>query len=122
MTAPRLRLSLALPFPPSVNNLFATVGRRRVPTARYKAWRQEADMTVMVAGRPSISGPVRVHMAMKVPGKGRADGDNLCKAPLDCLVRMGVIDGDDHHTVRALSWEWVEDGFPFVVTVESVDA
>lgn len=87
---------LDLPLGPSTNNLF---GHRpgqpgRFPTARYKTWLQAAGWDVQAAQARKIEGDVAV--CIHIPFDYRADADNRIKAPLDLLVRHGLIDDDRH--------------------------
>ena len=90
-----MTISLTLPFPPSTNNLFAQVGMRRVPSGRARAYASEVKRAVIAAGSPRIaSGEVRAVIAAWVPNLRARDLDNLLKAPLDGLVKAGVLADD----------------------------
>jgi Holliday junction resolvase RusA-like endonuclease len=98
-----------LPPPISVNNLFATVGRRRVPTSRYKAWQATADAMLREQCPRQIAGPV--HVTLRVGAKGvrsNSDTDNVSKAYLDALVRCGVLVDDSRLHIPRLTIEWVD--------------
>ncbi|MCM8734606.1 RusA family crossover junction endodeoxyribonuclease [Azospirillum sp. A1-3] len=85
-------ITLTMPAPPSVNNLFKNLGRRgRAPTPAYEDWKRVAGWQVKAQRPQPISGPIAVTI---VHGKRRADLDNLNKAPLDLLVSLGLIDDD----------------------------
>lgn len=87
-------VTVEMPSPPSVNNLFKNAGRKgRVPTPAYEDWKRHAGWQVRSQRPASLHGPVSVTI---VHGKRRADLDNLNKAPLDLLVNLGVIDDDSH--------------------------
>lgn len=101
----REAVTIRLPMPPSVNNLYATVGRARIPTERYKIWKNDAGNTIVQIGRPHISGPVEISMTFEEPNR-LSDLDNRAKAPLDLLVSMRVIDGDHSAIVRKLTLAW----------------
>lgn len=89
MPLPDYRVSL--PRPPSTNNLFASVGRKRIKTKRYEAWIHEASKMMLVAGqRPRFDGRVR----MLIEGAFKTDIDNI-KAVPDLLVKMGVLVDDN---------------------------
>ena len=102
-----MTVTLVLPFPPGVNNLFATVGKRRVVSKRYAAWRTVAQYAV--ADRfdeksDAVSGPFVARLSFDRPDKRRRDLDGLVKAPLDLLVSMGVI--EDDHLAQRITLEW----------------
>ncbi len=105
----REAITLNLPYPPSVNNLFFNVpGRGRVPSTEYRAWQASADNTIRQMNKPRINGPVEITMTFQEKDRRRRDIDNLSKAPLDALVRMRVIDADDSSVLRRLTLEWGE--------------
>jgi crossover junction endodeoxyribonuclease RusA len=90
-----MTLSITLPFPPSTNNLFAQVGRKRVPSGRAKAYAVEVKKAVVAAGMPAMaSGEARLVIAAWMPNLRARDLDNLLKAPLDGLVKAGVLADD----------------------------
>lgn len=101
-------VTLRLPMPPSVNNLFASVKHLRIPTERYKNWRAEASNAVVQQGRPHVSGSVEVSITFDDCGT-RMDLDNGVKATLDLLASMRVIDGDHKSIVRKLILAWGEN-------------
>lgn len=95
--------SLWLPFPPSVNNLFAHGSRggkvRRFPTKAYKAWRFEAVIRIKSARNKQqycwpFPGPVECAIDLLTPDNRRRDADNYSKAILDALVDAGVLRDD----------------------------
>lgn len=112
-------IRLHLPFPPSTNNLFVNVpGEGRATSRKYAAWRKEAGQIIQSLLRPRLNGRVEITLTVEERGR-RSDLDNAgCKAVLDCLVRMGVIDSDDSKTVRKITLQWGGTG----VTVEIVGA
>lgn len=85
---------LHLPFPPSVNNLFANGAKGRFPTPRYKAWREEAALRLHAQRPRPIKGRYVVTMRFERPDRRARDADNLSKAPMDLLVSTGVIEAD----------------------------
>lgn len=96
-------MRFTLPTPPSVNNLFATYGQRRVTTERYLRWRGEADKLVMIQreGQALIAPPVAVIITLPRERRKR-DIDNFNKAILDCLVRMHILPDDSDIIVTDL--------------------
>ena len=79
--------------PPSVNSLFANVGRRRVKTRAYLAWRRAAEweLASQYRGQEIIG---RVSVSIQLPMKTRGDADNRVKATLDALQGAGIIVND----------------------------
>ncbi|TWA71882.1 crossover junction endodeoxyribonuclease RusA [Azospirillum baldaniorum] len=95
-------VTLDMPAPPSVNNLFKNVRGGRVPTPAYDAWKQAAVWKVKAQRPEPIRGPVTI---LVEHGKrpGRVDPDNLFKAPLDLLVKLGLIEDDNADIVAELT-------------------
>lgn len=120
-------VTITLPFPPSVNSLFANRQRGpalrrgprggRVATPRYRAWQSEADMTVMAARIRPISGLVNVEVMLHPPNGVRRDCDNHLKPILDCLVRMHILPADDMRVVKRTAATWGDRKRPPVAVV-----
>ncbi len=100
-------VTFTLPFPPSVNCLFAGKARR-YPSPAYKVWRREAEFTLMAARVPKITGPVTVKLMLYPPDRRGRDADNYLKPVIDCAVRMGVIERDDMSIMRGAESVWGE--------------
>src|SRR5436190_9986792 len=87
-------ITVAMPFPPSVNNLFENApsgGRKQ--TKLYRDWREAARRQVQ-RQRPRIAvGPVEVTITLQ-ERPGRCEADNRIKPVLDLLVETGIIAGD----------------------------
>lgn len=97
----RTDLSLALPFPPSVNHYWRHVGHKVLISAEGRRFRKEvADCIppmVAMAGRLSIT------VEVFPPDRRRRDLDNLNKALLDAMQSAGVYEDDeqiDELTIR----------------------
>lgn len=94
-----MTFSLTLPFPPSTNNLFVTArfGRttRRVSSPQARAYAKAvAEAVKEVRAMPAPSGELRAVIAAWVPDRRARDLDNMVKAPLDALVKAGVMADD----------------------------
>lgn len=77
-----------LPLPPSANNLFATVGRRRVVARPYADWRQLAGLAYAWP-RVSEDRANRIPWTIAITAHGlgrRRDIDNLAKPLIDLIV------------------------------------
>lgn len=111
---------IQLPSPPSVNNLFATVGKRRVTSVSYAQWRSEADDALWLAkDRKRFTGKVAVEIRLG-KRKGLADCDNMAKAILDWLVRHQIVVNDDSRYVREVTTRWDDAVTGAVITVRSL--
>lgn len=95
---------ITLPFPPPVNNLFATVGKRRIRSRRYEAWLKEAGTQLALQRPLPVHGPFLATLVFTRPDRRRRDLDGMAKAPLDLLVRHGVIRDDSD--CQGLKLEW----------------
>ncbi len=91
-------IKLALTFPPSTNHLFASVGKRRIVSKEYSAWREANGWEIQRQKPGSLRGPVRLDIKLQTGRK--ADASNCIKAIEDLLVTHGVIEGDGPSHVR----------------------
>jgi len=98
-------VELTLPWPPSVNNLFAGT-KRRYATKHYRTWRRHAEMEIMAARTPRINGPVTISILLHPPDSRPRDPSNHVKAIEDTLVRMQVIRDDNGDVVKQISARW----------------
>lgn len=115
--------AINLPFPVSVNGMFANVmGRGRVKTVPYKEWLQEAGWMLKSQSVEPFDGPVEIHAIVCPPDKRRRDLDNLWKPILDLLTHHKVIADDSFECVRALYISWVTEGEPCTITIKGVAA
>ena len=113
---------ISLPFPPPLSACFTNAkGRGRVPTARYKAWTEEALWTIRAQKPRKYDGEVSIAVALVAPDKRHRDAGNLDKAICDALVKAGVIKDDSNRYVRRLSYEWVASGEPVTVLINEYE-
>jgi len=87
---------IELPFPPTLNSMFATVGKRRVLSKRGRAYRVAVRAAVLEQHgivKP-IHGPIKVYVWFYQPDKRRRDIDNLFKALFDALQKAGCFADD----------------------------
>lgn len=110
------KINAVLPYPPSLNSLYATFRGRRILSAKGRAYKKTvADCTY---GLGFITGPVTVSVAVYRPRKS-GDLDNTLKALLDSLT--GILYTDDREIVRIVAERFDDAGNPrAVVTVTSV--
>lgn len=110
-------LTIHLPFPPSVNTLYANVaGKGRVKSERYRIWERAANNMIMAQTRRLFQGNVSVDIQIEKIDHRRRDVANLEKAPLDIL--KGVVYEDDSQVIDLrIRWSDVKD---CVVTVRAV--
>jgi Holliday junction resolvase RusA-like endonuclease len=109
---------VALPWPPSVNNLFLNVqGRGRVPTKEYTSWRNAAGWDLKAQRPRKFAEPVEIIVELNPPTRRAFDPDGKLKAPIDLLVTHEVIPDDSIKYVRSVTAKIVPNGAPCTVTV-----
>jgi crossover junction endodeoxyribonuclease RusA len=108
---------VTLPWPPGLNNLFKNLRRGRARTARYDAWIAEATAELARQRPAPVLGPFCVRLVLHRPDRRRRDLDGLAKAPLDLLVKAGVIGDDSLAQEITLAWSREPVGKPGSVVV-----
>lgn len=95
-----MRVEFDLPFPPSVNGLFAGKSRRYASKG-YNAWKEEARPFV-----PSVlvAGPYSLSLIFDRPDRRARDLGNLEKAVSDLIVERGVVIDDSCCERIVLAW------------------
>ena len=100
-------LIIALPMPPTTNNLFSGNGKRRYRSAEYESWIRSAGYHINAQRPPLMSGKVAILIEVEEPKTARRqDVANREKAVTDLLVSHRVIQGDDQRFVRELTMRW----------------
>lgn len=115
-------LNCILPFPPSTNNLFLNVGKRRVRTKRYDAWRVAAAEILKPVAQP-FTGPYRMLMIVERPDRRARDLSNFIKAVEDALVTAGWVRDDSDCAAIGIEWDALikprKDAMVYVQLVEA---
>lgn len=97
LPAESVEIVLDLPFPPSINRLWRTVGRRVIKSKEYLDWIDQTDAHVMASKqypKRKITGPFSIDVQLDY-GYSKADGDNCSfKAILDWCQSRDVIRND----------------------------
>jgi len=103
-------LTLTLPFPLSVNQLYFNLPnhRGRARTKEYIRWSFLAGTEIMRQRVGRVPGQVWVDFYVE-DKPGLRDGDNCCKCMFDALVAQGVIERDDKSIVRGFSFRWSKE-------------
>lgn len=113
--AKRRTLSVDLPMPPSVWDLYVGNGHNRRRSAEYRKWVTEAGW-MLVAQRnqggcfKQFKGDVDVKVRAYRPANRGRDLDNILKALLDLLKSTGTI-VDDRHVI-GIDARWMDEGTP----------
>ena len=98
-------IRLHLPFPPSVNDMYANGGKRgRHKTQKYKAWEQLASFQIRDGHRQGF-GPYSLFIALRRDLKGRSDIDNRIKAVNDLLQAHGIVKNDSACELLTITWD-----------------
>lgn len=102
-----MNVVLTLPFPISVNAMFADGKTRRHKSQRYADWLLEAGYVLNSQKPPQIKGQYHITYAFQ-EGQDRRERDafNLEKGCTDLLVKHGVLEGDSNKYLRKGSVEW----------------
>lgn len=98
-------IALDLPFPPSTNHLFPTIGKNRIASEEYVAWKRAAGWEIKSQRPHCAIGPVEVSITLEERTR-RMDLDNRIKALLDLIVEHGIIEGDHNKIVRKITAQW----------------
>lgn len=97
-------ITLSLPYPPTANNLFLNVGKRRVRTKRYDAWLADAAECLRLQRPQPIAGTYKLSVIAERPDRRARDLDNLLKPISDALKKHGVIEDDSKALALAARW------------------
>jgi Holliday junction resolvase RusA-like endonuclease len=112
---------LELPFPISVNAMFADGKTRRIKSQRYAEWVIEAGWELKRQRPIPVRGQVAIHYEFEEqPDKRKRDAFNFEKGVTDLLVQHGVIEADDNTILRKGSVEWSRDVKGVRVTIKSM--
>ena len=93
-------IKFILPFPPSVNQLFPTVGKRRIKSAKYGKWIDAANKACNQQNIPPIGERCIAVYSLNHPDNRIRDAENYCKAISDLLVDRGILLGDDRRYLQ----------------------
>jgi crossover junction endodeoxyribonuclease RusA len=96
--------AIYLPYPPTTNNLFMNVGKRRIRTGRYDLWIAEATVEVLRQRPEKVTGPYCLTLVATRPDRRARDLGNLEKPVSDLLVKCGVVRDDSDAQEIRLAW------------------
>lgn len=119
---PQLEQRIALPMPPSLNNMFLNVRNKgRVKTENYRKWTTAAGWLLKSQHPRKFDVPVSIIIELNFSAKAsRSDLDNRSKALIDLLVEHAVIPDDSIQWVKKVSLEAVTEGAPCTVVVAEI--
>lgn len=103
-----LMITLTLPYPPTVNNLFLNVGKARIKAPAYRSWLAQAGAEILQnrarLNARKVTGAYSFSLVAERPDKRRRDLGNLLKACEDLLVSHGLISDDSDAERIELRW------------------
>lgn len=113
--------TITLPFPVSVNAMFADGKTRRIRSQRYDQWVQEAGWALKRQRVIPVRGPVKLSYEVQ-EGKDdrRRDIVNLEKGCTDLLVEHGIIEADHDLILREVNMVWNRDVKGVRITISPV--
>ena len=113
---------VTLPFPVSVNAMFADGKTRRHKSQRYADWVLEAGYALNMQKPPQIKGQYHITYAFQEgQDKRERDAFNLEKGCTDLLVKHGVLEGDSNKYLRKGSVEWDKSVIGVKITITPIE-
>jgi crossover junction endodeoxyribonuclease RusA len=102
------QVDIHLPFPPTNNNLFPTNRKtgRRFPSPEYKRYQKAVAQCLTAQRIKALPWPAVITIALTPKDTRPRDADNYSKAIIDCLVKSGLLPGDDSRYVKLVSVFW----------------
>lgn len=96
-----------LPYPVSVNAMYADGKTRRFKSQAYCDWLLEAGLVLNRTNPPKVKGQYHITYSFQEKTDGRhRDAFNLEKGVTDLLVKHGVVEGDSNKYLRRGVVEW----------------
>lgn len=99
-----MTVSLTLPYPPTANKIWRAVSGRQIKSAKYRAWIDEAALSIRQQRPRGIVGDYHLFIRATAPDRRRRDLDNLIKPLSDALSQGGVIGDDSGCRVLIANW------------------
>src|SRR3990167_5047698 len=82
---------LTLPWPPTINNYYATVNKRRIVSEQGRRFRKQvADIVLVERKNKHVEYLIDLYVDLYPPDKRRRDIDNTLKPLLDAMTHAGV--------------------------------
>jgi Holliday junction resolvase RusA-like endonuclease len=116
-------IKINLPFPVSVNAMFADGKTRRHKSQKYCDWLLEAGYQLNRQKPQPIKGQVILSYVLGEIFDGRRrDVGNYEKGVTDLLVKHGVIEADDHRIVREIKLRWSREVTGVEITISETQS
>ncbi len=114
-------ITFELPYPISVNGMYADGKTRRHKSQAYCDWLLEAGYTLNRINPPQVKGKYHITYTFQEKMDGRhRDAFNLEKGVTDLLVKHGVVEGDSNKYLRRGIVEWDKSVIGVRVTIVPV--
>lgn len=104
-------MKLSLPYPPSVNTMYATVRGRRVLSREGREFKEKVGILARIARVQAIEGDITLSVALYRPRRS-GDLDNRLKAIMDSLT--GIAYADDGQVRKIIAERFEDPKFPRV--------
>jgi Holliday junction resolvase RusA-like endonuclease len=95
--------SFLVPWPPSTNSLWRAIKGRNILSKRYREWMDDAGAAIIKQDVDTFIGPVEVDIQFRAPTKAVWDLDNRCKAILDLMTMLQIIEEDNCRVLKKLT-------------------
>lgn len=117
---PAQKITLALPFAPSVNRLWRMgKGKKMYKSKTYETWINVCHILITHQKITPVLGTYKLTIEAVRPDKRRRDIDNLIKAVSDVLQTTGLI--EDDCLCQEVTARWVKYGPEMCVIVEKIE-
>ncbi len=114
-------LQMTLPYPPTVNTYWRTVGGKMLLSSKARNYRRDVLNMLRFLGIPTRTGPLKVCIVFHAPDNRRRDLDNLPKGLLDALKYAGVYGDDSQVRHLDLSFGEMVKGGSALVEVSALE-
>lgn len=98
-------IRVTLPYPPTVNNLYANGAKGRYRTPNYDAWLTHAGLECNRQRPGCLDGGYHLKITAERPDRRARDIDNLIKPVSDLLKKQGVITDDSKAQSVLAEWD-----------------
>lgn len=89
-------IEFSMPFPPSVNQITAVVGGRKITSKRGRQYRSDAIAAIKAQYKgPTQTGRLALHVTLFPPCRRKRDIDNYSKGILDAITAAEVWADDE---------------------------